>query len=351
MRAHRVDGGVRQCPAASVGGAQPVLPTDEHLRERLRREIEVHHVDVTGGERGKGQRGCHPEVAATATAQRPEQVGLAGRRRGDRLAAGQHHRRRPQCVTHQARVPGMRAQPAAQGVPRGTDRRAGTRRDPPAGRGQRLVHRIQTGRGRHRDQPGGGVVIDSPGQLTQVEHHSSVRRGRPHIGVPTTARSDLEVVGSSECHRLLHVCRRCRDDDHRRRRTVVVGVENLFGRCELTVVRPYHLPADGGGKRIPAGGNRIGAGPARSDPARSENAPAANAPAAPRRNVWREISRVNVGLPRLRHVPHCQPREPRCRMTCRGHNRNVREPLPHRVVNVTALNQCSMRVPQCTLRS
>ena len=34
--------------------------------------------------------------------------------------------------------------------------------------------------------------------------------------------------------------------------------------------------------------------------------PAANAPAAPRRNVWREISRANVGLPRFGHIPDCQ---------------------------------------------
>jgi hypothetical protein len=56
----------------------------------------------------------------------------------------------------------------------------------------------------------GGVVIDSPAKLTQVKHHGAVRRGRPHVGVPTTARNDLEVAGSSECHRLLHVRRRCR---------------------------------------------------------------------------------------------------------------------------------------------
>ena len=127
--------------------------------------------------------------------------------RGDRLAAGQHHRRRPQCVPHQARVPGMGAQPAAQGVARGTDRRAGARRDTPARRRQHLMHRIQTRRGRHRDLPGGGVVIDAPGQLTQVEHHRAVRGGRPHIGVPAAARSDLEVVRGSECHRLLHIRR------------------------------------------------------------------------------------------------------------------------------------------------
>ena len=239
---------MRQCvPSASVvlsASAQLLRSAvrsqlcQPRLRERLRREIEVHDVDVRGGERGKGQRGCHPEIAATAAAQRPQQVWVVGGGGGDRLAAGQHHRRRRQRVTHQARVPGLGAQPAAQGVPRGTDRRAGTRRDAPAGRGQRLVQRIQTGRRRHRDVPGGGVVIDSPGQLTQVEHHSAVRRGRPHIGVPTTARSDLEVVGSSECHRPLHVRRRCHGNDRRRRRAVVVGVENLLGRCELrTAVR------------------------------------------------------------------------------------------------------------------
>nr|WP_142308717.1 hypothetical protein [Mycobacterium interjectum] len=37
----------------------------------------------------------------------------------------------------------------------------------------------------------------------------------------------------------------------------------------------------------------------RPDP---KTAPAVNAPAAPRNNVWREISRANVGLPRLRHA-------------------------------------------------
>ena len=50
----------------------------------------------------------------------------------------------------------------------------------------------------------------------------------------------------------------------------------------------------------------IGSAAARTDP---KTVPAANAPAAPRRNVWREISRANVGLPRLRHVPDCQSRD------------------------------------------
>ncbi len=162
MRAQRVDGGIGQCPAASVGGSQPILPTDQNLRERLRWEIEVHDVEVPAGERREGQRGCHAEVAATATAQRPEQVGVVGGGRGDRLAAGQHHRRRRQLVTEQAGVPGIGAQPAAQRVSRDTDRRAGAGRDAPAGRGQHLVHGVQTGGGRHRDPPGGGVVVDVP---------------------------------------------------------------------------------------------------------------------------------------------------------------------------------------------
>jgi hypothetical protein len=56
--------------------------------------------------------------------------------------------------------------------------------------------------------------------------------------VPATTRSDLEVVDSSECHRLLHFRRRSHGNDRRRRRAVEVGVENLLGRCELgTVVR------------------------------------------------------------------------------------------------------------------
>ncbi|EUA44070.1 hypothetical protein I552_0300 [Mycobacterium xenopi 3993] len=58
---------------------------------------------------------------------------VAGGRHGDRLSAGQHQRRRRQGVTHQARMTGMRAQPAAQGMPGGADRRAGAGRDTPAG--------------------------------------------------------------------------------------------------------------------------------------------------------------------------------------------------------------------------
>ncbi len=232
--------------------------------------VEVDDVVLPGRERGKGQRGGHPEVAATAAAQRPEEIGVAVGRRGDGLPVGQHHRCRRQLVTERASMPGMGAQSAAQGVPRGTDRRAGAGRDTAAGRGQRLVHFVQTGRGRHRDLATAGVVLDSPGQLTQVEHHGSVGRGRPHVGVPTTARRDLEVVGSGECHRLLHVGRRRHGDDRRRRRTVVVGVENLLGRVELRVTRRQHLSADGGGKSAPGGGRRVGVRHDRAESTRSE---------------------------------------------------------------------------------
>ena len=152
--------------------------------------------------------------------------------------------RRRQRVREQARMPGLGAQSAAKGVPRSTDRRADTRRDASACRGQRLVQVPQTGRGRRRDPSAGGVVVDSAGQLTQVEHHGAVRRGRANVGMPATARSDLEIVGSSERHRLLHVRRRCRRNDRRRRRAVVVGVENLLRRCEL-----HRCPEAGVGRR------------------------------------------------------------------------------------------------------
>jgi hypothetical protein len=61
----------------------------------------------------------------------------------------------------------MGTQPAAQGMARSTDRRAGSRRDAPARRRQNLVYCIQTRRGRDPDLTGGGVVIDAPGQLAQ----------------------------------------------------------------------------------------------------------------------------------------------------------------------------------------
>ncbi len=258
MRARRVDGGVGQRPAVSVRGAQPVLPSDEDLGERLRREVEVDDVDVLGGERREGQRGRHTEVAATAAAQRPEQVGVAGRGCGDRLAVGQHHRRRCQLVAEQTRMPGLGAQAAAQRVPRGADRWAGTRRDAPAGRGKRPVHRVEAGGRRHRDLPRGRVVVGVPGQLAQIEHHGPVGGRRSYVGVPATARSDLEVVGGGERHRLLHVGRRRGGDDGRRRGAVVVGVENLFGTGELGAVREQHLAAERGGKAFPPGRPGIG---------------------------------------------------------------------------------------------
>ncbi len=40
--------------------------------ERLRREIEVHHVELLGRKSGKDQRNCHPDVAVTTAAQRPQ---------------------------------------------------------------------------------------------------------------------------------------------------------------------------------------------------------------------------------------------------------------------------------------
>ena len=57
-----------------------------------------------------------------------------------------------------------------------------------------------------------------------------------------------------------------------------------------------------------------GSAVARAEP---KTAPAARAPAAPRRNVWREISRVNVGLPRFGHVPDCQSRNDETRGAAR----------------------------------
>src|SRR5947209_6750774 len=59
----------------------------------------------------------------------------------------------------------------------------------------------------------------------------------------------------------------------------------------------------------------FGAAVARTEP---KTVPAANAPAAARRKFWRENSPAIVGLPRLRHDPHCRLVESRCRMTCRG---------------------------------
>ena len=58
----------------------------------------------------------------------------------------------------------------------------------------------------------------------------------------------------------------------------------------------------------------IGSAAARTEP---KTVPAANAPAAPRRNVWREISRANVGLPRFRHVPDCRSHDDENRVAAR----------------------------------
>ena len=178
-------------------------------------------------------------------------------------------------------MPGLSTQPAAQGVPRGTDRRADARRDAPAGRGQRLVNRVQTGRGRDRDQPGGGVVIDFPGQLTQVEHHSAVRRGRPHIGVPAAARSHLEVIGSSNA---IAFCTSAADVTV----TTAAGVEPLWLVLKTCLAVPNCAPPSGRNTcpsiaaERPSQPELFGSAVARTEP---KTAPAANAPAAPRRNV------------------------------------------------------------------
>ena len=56
-------------------------------------------------------------------------VGVFRGGRGDRLASWQYDRGRCQRVGQQARMPGLGAEAAAKGVPRGTDRRADTGRD------------------------------------------------------------------------------------------------------------------------------------------------------------------------------------------------------------------------------
>ena len=160
------------------------------------------------------------------------------------LTTGQHHGGRPQCIRHQAGMPGMRTESAAQGVTRRAHRWTGTGWDTATRGRQHLVHRIQTRRGCHRDEAGSGVVVDVTGQLPQIEHHRAVRGGGSYVGMPAAARSDLEIICGGERHRLLHVGRRCRNDHRRRRHPVVVGVENRFGRTELRRVRPDDLPAD-----------------------------------------------------------------------------------------------------------
>ncbi len=311
-------------PTVLVGGAQPVLPTDEDLRERLGREVEVDDVDVLGWERGEGQRGRHTKVAATAAPQCPEQVGIAGGGRGHRLTAGKDHRRRGQLVTEQAGMPRLGTHAAAERVSRGTDRGTGTGRDPAPGRGQRPVHRVQARGRRNRHLSRSGVVVGVCRQLAQVEHHGSVCGRRADVGVSAAARSDLEVMGGRESHRLLDVGSRCRGDNGRRCQPVVIGIENLLSSGELRAVRKQNLAAESGGQAFPTGRFWIG-----SDPGRPENrAGGQRSDSASQKRLPRDFTRHRrtpaiASCPELSTTRTVVPHD-----VSRG-NRNVPEPLRH----------------------
>ena len=135
-------------PGDDVGRGRE-RPGQEGAGDRGRRE---------GGHR---ERRDHAEVTAAAAAQRPVEVGLVGRARGDDPAVGEHHPHRGHRVAGQPVRPGEHPDPAALGEPGDADGRARAARDPAAARAQHVVHLDEGGAG--TDRRGRPVQADAGG--------------------------------------------------------------------------------------------------------------------------------------------------------------------------------------------
>jgi hypothetical protein len=180
--------------------ARPQQHAAEHERtDGPQRELELDH---------------DAEVAAAA-AQRPEQVGVLGRRRRDHLAGRGHHARRAQVV-------GRQAHPALEPAAAGAEREAGDAgaRGAPAGDGEAVLLRrcVELGpqhAGLHPGDAAGRVNVDRL-QRAEVDQQAAVGGAEAGSRMPTPAHRDLHPVLTRVEQRGGHVGDRLAARDQRR---------------------------------------------------------------------------------------------------------------------------------------
>src|SRR5262249_49373903 len=145
------------------------------------------------------------EVAA-ATADRPEQVGVVGFRRGDDATVGEHDLGRCEVVDGHAVLAHQPAEATTEGETgdaRSRDHAAGGRETVHRGGAVVLLPR-HAGLCAHAPRP--GVDVD-PAHRREVDHEAAVGDREAGDVVPAAAHRDLESGVATEVDRVAHVGR------------------------------------------------------------------------------------------------------------------------------------------------
>jgi hypothetical protein len=148
----------------------------------------------------EGERGHDPEVPA-ATAQRPEQVRVLLRRRGEDTAVGRHDLGLHEVVAAQAVLGVEVAVSTTEGQAGHTGLGHPTQR---CGEPERLGLAVDVAEQRAAldvGQPTHGVDLDPP-HRREVDEHAVADRREPAHGVPASADTDEQAVLAREGHRV-----------------------------------------------------------------------------------------------------------------------------------------------------
>ena len=218
---------------------------------------------VGAREGGHRERRDHAEMSAAAAPERPEQVGLVRRARGDDAAVREHHPHRGHRVAGQPVRPGEDPHATALGEAGDADGRAGTARDPAAAGAQHVVHLDEGGAGADRRRR--PVQADAV-QGADVDDQRPVP-GRP-AGVAVSPGPDRhpDPVVLREGERGRDVLRPGHGEYGERPGSVVPRVlgesHRVVRRGAGPGQRPRHIPGElppvGRGRPLPGRGDRRG---------------------------------------------------------------------------------------------
>ena len=261
--------------------------------------------DITGRERLGAQAGDDGEVAATTTAQGPEEIRIPFAVNGFGDSVRGHHLHLDDAVAGQPMGPVEDTEATALGQPSQPDGGAGAGRQAAAVSGQRGVDVDQLcARRRWSRWP-----TPRRSRPTAIARVSTTRppgdRGRPEVGVPAATRHERYAVAPGEADGLRDVGGAGRPHDRGRRHRVPPRVVELVGDGEAGRAGPDQRTIQAGGQRRPVGRGRwpgswpssrlapagtaraVGAAAGCEPPVQPASSPAAAAPRPASCSAWR----------------------------------------------------------------
>ena len=237
---------------------RPGLPGRNHCRRSRKRPAQIPRGHRRGRMRGKGERGDHAQVPATAAAAGPEQVGVGGVAHRAHSAVGGHDLQFGERVAGQAVGTDQNPDAAAEGESGDADGGARACGQRAARTAHGRVHLRQRRAGPHarrtvvahrdRRHP---TRVDDEGRRNAGPLRSASRPAG--IVVPARAHREWDVVLGREREPGGDVGCGCRDEDGERHRAVVARVLDPAGRVVCAVSGDKQRAVQPGGKPRPVG--------------------------------------------------------------------------------------------------